>query len=348
MTAVYPSGYNTFVPNHEATNRLVVGFSRNPNKFAINRYLQIVPVEQPIGYYLNLTVEECMRILGTDLSQMAWPDGNDAPTGEDGNESFEFLPFRAKRFAPSFRLGDIATGSAAWDMIRAHCELKAQQAMTARTQAAVTALTTTGNYQSTNTASTTTAGGGQWPDATTSNLYIKKSINYAVRAILQATGSVVGADDLQLVINPNLASEMGESQEIADFVKGSPFALDYIRGNLDGPEANRRFGLPVDYAGVKIVVEDAVKVTSKKGATRATSFVLGDATPFITARPGGLVGVYGSPSFSTGTLFVVKNDDMTVETKHDADNRRTLGRVVDHYSMVVTAPASGFAFTGAT
>jgi hypothetical protein len=347
MTAVYPSGFNTFVPSHEESNRLVVGFSRNPSKFAINRYIQIVPIEKTEGYYLKLTVEECMRILGTDLSQMAWPDGNDAPTGEDGNESHDFIPFRAKRFAPSFRLGDIATGNALWDMIRAQSDIKAQQAMTARTQAVVTALTTTGNYPSTNTASTTTAGGGLWSAATTANLIIKKSINYAVKAIMKSTGSVVSPGDLQLVVNPNLAAAMGESQEVADFVKGSPAALDYIRGNLEGPEENRLFGLPLIYAGVKLVVEDAVKVTSKKAATLASSFVLGDATPFITSRPGGLVGVYGAPSFSTGTLFVVKSDDMTVETLHDVNNRRTLGRVVDHYAVAVTAPASGFAFTGA-
>jgi hypothetical protein len=38
-------------------------------------------------------------------------------------------------------------------------------------------------------------------------------------------------------------------------------------------------------------------------------------------------------------------EEMTVETKNDSDNRRTIGRVVENLVPKVVAPASGVLFT---
>lgn len=38
---------------------------------------------------------------------------------------------------------------------------------------------------------------------------------------------------------------------------------------------------------------------------------------------------------------------MSVETKHDRDNRRQLGSIVDDYDAVLTSGISGFLFTDA-
>lgn len=352
MTAVYPSQYNTFIPNLEGSRRLLVDFSRNPRDFALNQYVTLVPdVPNMLAYYTKMTVEERMRILSTSDDEHNWADSQDSPPGKEGLESHNFVSVTLARKAFTARVGYLAAQQAGWDMVGQYAAIKAQQAMTSRTQAAVTAATTTANYASTNTASTTTAGGGQWSAATTANPYIKKSIDTAITAILKATGGVVKADDLKLVINPNLAKAMAESQELLDYLKGSPSALAYVRGETsEGPQKNKLYGLPPTYAGVELVVEDAVKVTSKKGATLATSFVLGDATPFIAARPGGLVApgyTPGTPSFSTLTLFIFKGDDLSVETMDDRDNRVTKVRVVDNRAAAVTADISGYAFTGA-
>lgn len=325
---------------------MVIEFSRNPNKFALNKYIQVVPVKKTVGYYLNLTAEEAARLQSTEGDEFAWPDGADAPLGNEGAESFEFLAYTAKRKLYRANIGDLASEQASWDLMGFHQRAKAQQAMTARTSSVIATLTNTANYPAANTASATTAGGGMWKNATTANLYIKKSIDYAVNVIIQGTLATVEVGDLQLVISPTLAKEMAESQELVDYIKGSPLALAQIRGELPG--GNVEFGLPEMYAGVKIVVEKTVKVTSKKGATKAASYVLAADKPFIASRPGGLIGVAGAPSFSTGTLFVYEKDEMTVETLHDVDNRRTSTRVIDNYAAVVTAGVAGFAFTGAS
>ena len=347
MPATFPGGQNTFVPNHEASGKLVVDFSRNPKKFDLNKYVQVVPVKQTIGYYLLMTVEEAGRIINTNLSDFAWPDGNDAPTGTDGTESFVWQPFRTERFNYSAKLGDIAAGQADWDILNQHAAIKAQQAMTARSQKVLTALTTTGNYAASHTSAVASITGntGTWAASTTARQDIKRSLNYAADLILRDTLAGVDVNDLQIVLSPTCASSVALSQEIVDHIKGSPEALAQIRGELPGQ--NAIFGLPNRLYGFNVVVEKTVKVTSKKGATRATSYVLGSTTPFMCARPGGLVGVAGAPSFSTCTVFVYEQDELSVETLDDRINRRKLIRVIDNFHAVMTAPVSGFLFTSA-
>lgn len=347
MVATLPGGNNTFVPNHAASNSMVVDFSRNPKKFAVNEYTQIVPTQNTIGYYLKMTVEEAGRIINSDGSDLAWPDGNDAPTGTDGTESHEFLAFRAARYAPSFRLGDMGVQQADWDVVAHHGRIKAQQCMTLRTQKVITAATTSGNYDSSHVSAVGSISGntGNWAQSTTARSDIKRSLNYAVEKILDDTLGAVEPDDLYLVMSSNCASQISLSQEIIDHIKGSPEALAQVRGELPG--RNNLHGLPDRLYGINVIVDKTRKVTSKKGATRAVSPVLADATPFICSRPGGLIGVENAPSFSTISIFVWRDNEMLVETKNDVDNKRVLGRIIDTYAVVLTAPASGFLFTSA-
>lgn len=333
------------MPSFEDSGRLLVDFSRNPKDFAVNKYLQIVPVKKTIGYFLQMTLEERMRLLDSTLSNFKWADGAPAPLGNNGKESFKFDAFSCQRYLYPFVLGDMAVDQAAWDISSQHLDIKAQQAMTARTQLAVTMFTTSASYGS----HTTNLATAPWSAATTGNLNIKRSLDTAITGILRDTGAVVKRDQLQLVVSPNTAKAMAESQELVDYLKHSPAALAFVRGETsDGAEnSHLYYGLPPTYSGIKIVVEDAVKVTSKKGATAAQDFVLSSATPFITARPGGLVGQYGGPSFSTGTCFLYDKDDMSVEVKHDVENRRVQGRVVDTLAMVMTAPITGWYFSNA-
>lgn len=348
MTAVFPGGStNTYVPSTEATQNLVVDFSRNPKSFALNKYAQIIPVTKDVGYYTSMTIEESGRILRTNISDRRWADGDDAPSDRGATESFEFLPYQTKRYSYGFRLGQKAVKQASWDILAQHGRIKAQQAMTARTQLAITVLTTGGNWPTANTSAVSSISGvsGKWDVSTTARKDIKRSIDYALETIMKATNAGIDIDDMQLVLSPGCARKISISQEIVDHIKGSPDALREIKGEL-GP--NAQFGLPSKLYGVNVVVENAVKVTSRKGATRAASFVLADTTPFITARPGGLVAPTDSqsaPRFSTIALFMY--EEMTVESKYDQDNRVEKGRVVEDFDVKMIAGQSGFLFTAA-
>jgi len=345
MAAVHPGPSNVYIRSHEHSNKMVIDFARNIKKFAVNKYTQVVPVEKIGGYFLRMTVEEAGRLIHADLRTYVWYDGQEAPEGIDGNESFEFFPFTAKRYAYGFRLGDLTINQASWNILDQHASIHSRKAMTARTQLAISALTNTANYSVSHVLDVSAIANntGNWAQSTTARQDIKRSLQTAAELILDDTLAAIEMDDLVVVINSALAAELTQSQEITDYIKGSPDALAQVKGELPGE--NTMYGLPNKLYGFPLVVEATRKVTSKKGATTAKSQVLAKATPFMVARPGGLVGVADAPNFSTCVGFA--QEEMTVETLRDANNRRTKGRVVDTITYDIVAPASGVLFQNA-
>lgn len=344
MTAVFPGGApNTFVPSLEASGKLCVDFSRSPDSFSVNEYCQILPVKKSVGIYTKMTVENAGRLIASE-----WADGDDAPSGRGNTESFDFPSFRTQRHAFPFRIGHLAADQADWNLLAQLGRMAAQQAMTKRTQKAITLLTATGSYPSSShySAAASTAGSsGKWDESTTARSDIKRCLDYARDFIRLQTLGAVQAEDFRLVISPTCARKMSLSQEIVDYIKGSPDAKDWIRGNF-GSKKPAMYGLPEYLYGMKIVIEDAVKTTSKKGATKAVSDVLTSTTALVLSRPGGLVAPEGSEMaarFSTATIFM--QEEMTVEQKHDTDNRVHKGRVVENYSADMTAGIAGYMFT---
>jgi hypothetical protein len=325
---------------------MVIDFARNTKDFAVNQYCQIVPTKKLAGYFLQMTIEEAGRIQELDLANFVWADGQPSPEFNHGTESFNFLPFECTRYAYGFQLGDLTIDQASWDILAQHSSIKARQAMTARTQLAITALTTAANYDATHVLDVTgvTGNTGTWAQSTTARQDIKRSLIAGSEKILDDTLAAVDLNDLVLVMSSSLAGALSQSQEIVDHIKGSPEALAQVRGELPG--TNAIYGLPNRLYGIPVVVEKTRKVTSKKGAsTTARSAIFPSTQAALCSRPGGLIGVSGAPSFSTLTIFA--QEEMSVETRRENDNRRTLGRVVDTIVAKLTAPASGILFTNA-
>ncbi len=345
MATAYPSSQNTFVRSHEHSGKMVIDFARSIEKFRVNRYTQVVPVDKVAGYYLEMTIEEAGRILHADLRNFVWYDGMPSPEGVDGSESFEFKPFNTTRYAYTFKLGDLTINQASWNILDQHSSIHSRQAMTGRTQLAISKLTNTANYPSNHVMDVTAITGntGNWAQSTTARQDIKRSLTTAGEQILDSTLAAIELDDLVLVINSKLAAELTQSQEIVDYIKQSPDALAQIKGDLPGD--NTIYGLPNKLYGFPLVVEATRKVTTKKGATTARSQVLSTATPFLCARPGGIEGVADAPNFSTCVCFA--QEELSVETKRDDDNRRTKGRVVDNIAYELVAPVSGVLFQAA-
>lgn len=339
-----PGQFNTFIPDTAATGNLVVDFSRDPKSFALSEWAQYVPVKKTEGRYVLMTNELAARILNTDLADFYWPDEGEAPTGYGNLESFSFQSYVTRRYSIPFRMGELAAEQAVWDVLAHHARYAAQRAMTLVTQAAVTAATNTANYAATNFSAVSSISGvtGKWDVSTTARKDIKRSLDYAAEIIFKASLGAVRPEEIMLVVSPGCARKMSISQEIVDMIKQSPSAEKELTKTLSRVN---RFGLPETLYGYKVVIEDAVKVTSRKGATKATSYVLDDTTPFMCSRVGGLEGMEGSPSFSTHQVFW--KEEMTVESKHDRDNRRHLGRVVNDFAVKPVAPITGFVFTAA-
>lgn len=342
-TFALPGGSNTYVKNHQATGNLVISFSRDPKKFALNKYVQIREVKKDAGYYLRITAEEAGRVVGGELSEFVWPDGADRPRRNAGHEQFRFEDYKTERFDYDFTLGYKAQNQADWDVRETGAATKAQQAMTARTRAIQRMLADETNWDATHVADVDAIpdNQGSWELSTTQRSDIKRSLNHAQLVIQQDTLSVVRKADLQLVMNPVTAARVGESQEIRDYIKGSEDAWKEVIGQ-EGRYSE--YGLPNTLYGFPIEIEDAVMVTSPRGASTVTrEWVMGDGIAYLLARPGGLVAAANSgPSFST--IMLLMYEEMTVETFDDEKNRRTEGHVVEDFAPAMTAPVSGFKF----
>jgi hypothetical protein len=346
MAAAFPSGFNTFVPSFDATGRLVVAFSRNPKDFAVNKYATIVPVKRSIGYFLKLTAQNAARIVSSTVAEAVWDDGQDAPSGEWNDESHAFVIYNTIRYAFAFRLGWKAVQQADWKIVATHAANTAQQAMTGRTLNVVQTLTTTGNWSTNHTFNTGTAspGGAALGSGSASSPVLKKAINGMGRQIMLDTLGVVRPKDLVIVVSPVGADYLARSQEVHTYLQQSPFALAQVRG--DAPSQNGLWGLPDALYGVPVVIEDTVRVTSRKSASSLTTQWVWDvnagggtkASLVLLARPGQLVSE-GSSSFSTVAVFMY--EEMTVETRDDPDHRRTQGRVVEDYAVNMTSDITG-------
>lgn len=343
----FAHGQNTFLPSHQATGGLLVGFSRNQEDFPLNKYMQIVRVTKDVGAYLVWTSREAARILSSDDREHMWPDGQDAPHGRDELESFKYETYRAVRRMYPFTIGDLAVKQADWPILNAHSRTAAQKAMTARTRLALNALQS--NSWGSNELYVNgglAAGGVGWDTGTGENPVIMDSFNQAAQVIHKGTIGGVKATDLIVVVGPELARKMAKSPEIHNYVRENPVAKERLAvGGNNQMFTNSRYGLPEVLYGYNLIVEDTPIVTARKGAaSQAPGYVLGDDEAYMIARPGGLEGVEGAPSFSTLQGFFF--EEFTVELKQDPDNRRTQGRIVTHFDIKVVSTLSGVRFTG--
>lgn len=335
---VVGGGLSTYVPstNDLATGALQVEFTRTVNSFAITRYAQIVPTTKMTGYYLRQDVPDNVRI--TDTKEFAWPLGNDRPTGKQN--AFEFVSYSTERFAYPFYIPQESANQAAWDVVAQHARSKAQLAMTARTMRAASVLSTSGNWAGNYAANPAASpiSQGPWTNSSVANAYIQKTIQKVMQLVSLSSGGAVAPNQLIMVISPAIAQIVSQAPETKEYVKNYPAALSFYQGS----DTFSRWGIPPTLFGLgDVVVDDSVKVTSKKGAASLTSsYVYGNGAYFVS-RPGGLVGVEGSSSFSTLQIFAY--EDMTVEQFNDPMNRRLEGRVIDNSVSAVVAPVGGYA-----
>lgn len=343
MASPAPSGTNTFVPSMEASGNLFIGFSRNINKFAINRYGQIVPTKKSVGLYASWNSRQAARI---DDNRFNWPDGAAAPDGADNLESWLYLPFTTSRDAPTFTIGNKAVDQADWPVLAASGGVVAQQAMTKRTKKAIRALRNAPWNDHAIAVDGVNAGGylpsGQnWGNGSADEPNIKLSILHGATLVSLATLDAVSLPVMKLIVNPNVATRMASSPEIHSYLARSPFALDQVLGRAPGQ--NTQWGLPDQLYGMEVEVESTVQNTAAKGSD-ALSYVLGDDEAYLVSKIGDLEGIEGMPSYTTVMGFFY--EEFTVESKVDTDNRLTWGRVVQDYTYLVSSTYTGIKFTG--
>ena len=362
----FPSSTNVFIPNFDSSGRLVTGYSRNPSKFHFPKYVKYVKTDLTVGLFLKISAQESARVV--TVQEYEWPDGQVRPDGSHGLEQFMFQEFRTHRYDYPFAVGWMTKNQAVWPIIEAHAQIHAQKLMTARTIRMMTVATTASNWTiagtrpDTGTATTldadltadhtstaTALAGGFFDQGTSTVPYLKIGLDKIAVLINKETLGSVEQDSLMVIGNPNQARLLAESPEVHEYIKGSYWAQEEL---IQGLQPNNRYGLPSSIYGYPFLVENAVKVTSRKIANSNYSaptkaFAMPDQNLLVIARPGTLEGVYGAPDFSTLTMFYYE-DEMTLETFDDPRNRRTEGHLVENTAEILTSPLSGFFVTSST
>jgi len=359
MTMRYISGFNAFVA--KATGQ-VISYIRDPKRYRLVDYVQMVRSPAPVGVYYKLDVDQPVRVESVD--EDAWADGAMRPRNTHNQMRHDLVEFQCVRRNRGFEIGWQAIETADYKVLVAHSAMAQNQLMVARTQRVITLLETAGTWPGmTDTANNLNGGAGQWDlgsdDPTDANyLSIKKTLDAVAERIHLKTNGMVGDPEgdtkLCLIISPRAALKMSQSAEIHDYLKQSPFAMAQVKGAVPGQ--NAKWGLPDHlYGDWKIVVENAVRVSERPKASGAEAsitagspipkrFVKGNDTAIVVSRPGGLDGQYGSPSFSTVQIYYYEKE-MDIETRDLPWDRLTEGAVSENVKEVVPAPQAGFLIT---
>lgn len=338
-----PGAGNVYVP--QATDNLIVNFSRSPNRFQLNRYVKITPVERQTGYYADFSNIDTMRLVAD--TDHEWPDQQERPRGTE--RTHRWREFSCRRYNYSFMLGQLTEQqqSNGLDLIMRNSEMQAQICMTHRTVQAGAALTTQANWPSISRSATIDAllsdSGASWYASSTTQLYIKKSIQIVTEKIIQNTGGAVNPyTDIQMVMNPTTARKMATTAEIHAYLT----AHEQAYSHLSSFDLLPMFGLPPKLYGIGVTVDTTPRVTTRRDADQPAGETISWAFPdnkvAFVSRTGGMEGQEGVPSFSTLAMFVKSDDDMRVEVQTDSWNRVIKGGVSDNRDFRVVAPLSGY------
>lgn len=346
MPKVFPGAYNTFLPSARTSGNLFVDFSRNINDFACLRYCQPVPVEQTVGLWYQMGLDERARLLDEDAARYLWADGTPRPMPHDNDEYFEEKSFRCERRSYASTLGKMTSEQAAWDELDRRTRMLAQQAMTVRTNVIVERMTTAAEYPAAHVADLSDADVipgvvGNWAASTSARMAIRRTLNHVKNTITLATRAAVNSDDLVLVLSPETAEQIAVSQEIVELIKQNLGGLKYLRADDEFPKDS--YGLPSRLYNTEVIIEKTVKVTSPRGLPdQAAQYVLPLGTVIVCHKPASLEGVERGRSFSTCSIQIYRQDDLAVEFDEVSWDRLTNVAVTDNFDVTMTAPITGF------
>lgn len=348
LNKALPNAYNAYVPNAKASGNLFVDFSRNKEDFNVLKYCQPVPVQQMVGIWYQMGLDQRARIVDSDGAKYMWAPGQPRPVSHDQAEYFSELAFRCRRRSYPDVIDRAMQEQAAWDERDRRSRALAQLAMTFRTQAVVNKLADSTQYASSHvldlSTSAFTGQVGNWAASTSARETIKRTLNFCKQQILLDTRGAVKSKDLLIVMGPDTAAQISVSQEIVELVKQNAGGIQYL-GN-QGRFSKDNYGLPDRLYDTEYLIEDTVVVTSQRGLiTQTASFVMPFGTVFILHRPNDLEGIEGGRSFSTVSMHIYRNDDMTLESDVDNWNRVENIAVTDNFDVNMTAPVTGMLLT---
>lgn len=347
----FAGAFNGYLP--QATG-LVVAFVRKESEFPLNRWVQYVPTPVKNAAYVIIENDQQVRVY--DDATMAWEDGaSRKQMGQDNKVGFKYEPFRTQRRNRSWTLGwESIDQTKDFKLKPIHMDSAISQMMTNRTQRCVTLIETTSNWgNNVKPANTLNNGAGKWSEGSDDPdnpkfLAIFKTLMAASQTIHLYSNGKIKPTDLRVLVSPGAAIKIGQTAEINNYVRESPYAREVLAQGLD-PQF-QRWGLPAQYRGFEFVVEDTMRVSEQRKAdgTQATAnrnYIKSDTSAAIVARIGGIDGEYGTQNYSTVQLFHY-GPLLQVEAFDDAEDHLIRGHVSEDTKEVLVTNLGGMLVTG--
>lgn len=343
MSFSVPGGNNTYIPRFDLAASVMVDFTRNPNKFAINKLVKSIPVKEQVGKYLYFDPNDIARFKGGNTDRYKWAAGRNSGSGYDETFGFEFREFRTDRKRYEAKLELLGVEQASFPVQESYTRQLAQKAMTGRAIDFSNLITTSGNHVSGHYSASTAVGtGARWDQGSLTNPVLKKGLDAVAQIIQRDTVSAVDWSQLSIVMNAKTAQALGSTPEVHAAYMQSQFALPQIQGKASGQ--NARWGLPDMLYGYRVIVEDLFyNDDNKLSASAQASPVFPDDTLVMMLRDGDQEGQQESVNFSTVSMFC--KEDMSVETLENSWEREVSLRVVDDYQMKMVAPVTSYLVT---
>lgn len=366
-------GYqNVFIPGYigdkESQKRLIVGFTLNEDEAALNNYVTVYGADEPKFYYTRYYSPDFARRPHSTGVDMRWADAAERPKAQEGprfrNQLVEMV-----RYGTVDYIGDMVVDlSKVGPLIPIRQQTFAGEFMLNRAIQTITALTTSTNYPSggtthyyadygdlANVAVTLgysanyfgVAGTNTILDGTINDPLIGKVLKHGVLTILKRSNGRIKPQDLMLLMNPNTANRLANTQEIRAYMAQQVGSIDVIKGKE--PSLWPTFGLPNPLYGLKVIVDPTVKVTTKQDHVNEDTqgFVVPDGLIAIVARPGGVSGMPGSEGFGSLALWQHKTWAMKPETFPDPQNHRVALTFMDMFAVDLVAPEVTFTIVDA-
>lgn len=331
---VFPGSSDTYVPTLSAD--LVISFSRNPNKFPLNQYIDYRPVTKMKGLWTLVNNDGGGRVLNS--TDNVWADGSLSPSIVNGNTAFTFPEYTCTRRRLPKTIGNLAIEQGGFDVLGLEARKLAMQMMTARVLRCHTTLTTPANWGS-NYSTSTNLGAGPWASATATNSYIRKSLATAQIAIEQQTYGSVSAGDLYLIMNPTTAAAVATSQEYLNFVAQNPVSIPI----WENQKQFRLYGIPDQLMGLNVIVDNTSysnsAITYNPSATLNFTFPSNYALLMTKQKAIN----QGETAFSTFSPFLY--EEFITEQFQEPEHRLTKVYVtesIDDSAAALVAPQSGY------
>lgn len=358
----------------------VIGFMRDPMKAAYLQYVQEVPAPlkgNGLFRYFVMDPDEAVRLV--NLDEYAWGFDDPVPTGKAFQLRGKWDSSNTERYAFPYTLGDRTVFG--WDQAgiplkMLYDRIRLGHAMLHRATRVISAVRAY-SWPAANTADLNTMLGttgasfglssGTELDPTTgvpnpNFQIIKKAGNRVMRRLDLLSNNATTGSEFVMVFGPRVAQRVAESGEIVNYLKQQAGARQ------DLMVRNGKWGIPDEYNGWKLVVEDTPRCFIRQKADGSVADVTvaaqkayqwDDDKVFFGSRPGGLDGQYGFQNFSTVQLFTFSGSaaeagagdqaraGVYVKARGDSWNELTEGAIVTEDKPILPAAAvSGFMLTG--